>query len=253
MGQSFITLPSSNVADSSHSSQSQPNRVSLRLEKRGQAYINLPDVGLLQLVVSPSPQIFLTPRSQVGSLEGGQRWPAEGDARGEDPTRLEGGEWHLSPPFVRQSLLEVSEIFQGNARNIFKSQLPGVHLSPEAGETVKLRTSMFQIQANTLLQQSEANLAWGFQEQEEECHGRMGPGVKKQQAEQGHDSGSSARTQDVGSSRRNSRGVLGTALRRAAPDSLAEWQEALYMQLSPEEDSSQSSPGTSREGGNSLS
>lgn len=81
VGQSFITLPSSNVADSSHSNQSQPNPVSLRLEKRGQAYIHLPDVGLLQLVVSPSPQIFLTPRSQVGSLQGGQRWPAEGGCK----------------------------------------------------------------------------------------------------------------------------------------------------------------------------
>lgn len=63
---------------------------------------------------------------------------------------------------MRQSLLEVSEIVQHIMRNAVRPQLPGVHLSPLArGKTLRLRTSVFQIQANSVFQQSEANLAWG--------------------------------------------------------------------------------------------
>lgn len=80
--------------------------------------------------IPPSPQILLIPRSQAGQLEGGQRWLAEGGCKMGRPHQTQGREWHLSPPFVRQSLLEVSEVFQGNTRNMSKPQLPGVHLSP---------------------------------------------------------------------------------------------------------------------------
>lgn len=95
------------------------------------------------------------------------------------PTRPTGGEQHPSPPFKRQSLLEVSEIDRGNASNVSKPQLPSVHPSPlRWGKTVRLRTSVPQIQASAVLQQSEANLALGFRRQDEGRHGRTEPGER---------------------------------------------------------------------------
>ena len=95
------------------------------------------------------------------------------------PTRPTGGEQHPSPPFKRQSLLEVSEIDRGTASNVSKPQLPSVHPSPlRWGKTVRLRTSVPQIQASAVLQQSEANLALGFRRQDEGRHGRTEPGER---------------------------------------------------------------------------
>lgn len=112
------------------------------------------------------------------------------------PTRPTGGEQHLSPPFKRQSLLEVSELDQGNTRNVSRPQLPRVHLSPlRWGKTVGLRTSVSQIQASAVLPQSEANLALGFQRQDDGCHGRTEPGertarrARTRQRQQGMDTG----------------------------------------------------------------
>lgn len=112
---------------------SQPKSSSQWLEKSGILYVHiyLPATGLLQLAGPPPPK---PPQSLVprrGQLEGGQRWLAEGAGRKMGiPTQPKGGERHLSPPFKRQSLLEVSEIYQGNARKVSKPQLPSVHLSP---------------------------------------------------------------------------------------------------------------------------
>lgn len=108
----------------------------------------------------PAPAHLLTARpDQVEG--GGQRWFAEGDARWGDHTRPT-GERHFSPPFMRQSLLEVSKIFPGNTEKHFQASACQVFISPpEMGGTVKLRTGVSQLQANTLLQQSEANLAVG--------------------------------------------------------------------------------------------
>lgn len=59
----------------------------------------------------------------------------------EKPTWPTGGEQRLSPPFKRQSLLEVSEIDRGNTSNVSKPRLPSVHLSPlRWGKTVRPRT-----------------------------------------------------------------------------------------------------------------
>lgn len=81
--------------------------------------------------VPPSPHLLLIPCSQAGSTGGWAEMTCRGGAIWGDPTR--GEEWHFPPPFMRQSLLEVSEIFQGNTRNISKPPQPGVHLSPEVG------------------------------------------------------------------------------------------------------------------------
>lgn len=113
VGQSFITSTPQlqRPVDSSHSIVSQPNPSSQWLEKSGILYVHiyLPAMGLLQLAgFSPAlnSSSSLVPRQ--GQLEAGQRWLAEGNARWGDPTRPKGGEWHFSPPFMRQSLLEVS-------------------------------------------------------------------------------------------------------------------------------------------------
>lgn len=111
---------------------SEPNPSSQLLEKRRQVYSMstytfLPQ-GFSNWQDSPSPQILLIPCSQAGSI-GGQAEVAcrGGNARWGDPTRPKGGEWHPSPPFMRQSLLEVSDL---SGQHISKPQLPGVHLSP---------------------------------------------------------------------------------------------------------------------------
>ena len=81
----------------------------------------------------------------------------------EKPTQPTGRKQHLSPPFKRQSLLEVSEIDRGNASNVSKPRLPSVHLSPLRWGDGQAEESASQTQASAVLQQSEANLALGFQ------------------------------------------------------------------------------------------
>ena len=86
--------------------------------------------------VLPSPQLLLASSflmARQGQVEGGQRWLAEGDARWGDHTRPI-GERHFSPPFMRQSLLEVSKIFPGNTKKHFQASACQVFISPpEAG------------------------------------------------------------------------------------------------------------------------
>lgn len=77
------------------------------------------------------------------------------------PHQAQGRRMAFSSTFYETKLLEVSKIFQANTRKVSKPPLPGVHLS-RGGETVKMRTCVPQIQANTLRQQFEANLALGF-------------------------------------------------------------------------------------------
>lgn len=110
---------------------------------------------------------------------------------------------------------------------------------------------MSQTQANALLQQSEANLALGFQGQDEGCHSRDGAWREA--------TASRVRTQQwqqcrhrTSASNDATAGIFWAWLSSEPPPTLSPpRQEALYMQLSPEEDPSQSSPGTAREGGSS--
>lgn len=97
--------------------QSQPEPSNPWLEKRSRGdpmstYAVLPR-GFSNRQDAPTLKASSSP-SQVGSTGG---WVEMACAGGEHkmgiPTRPE-GERHLSPPFMRQSLLEVSPIFHGN-------------------------------------------------------------------------------------------------------------------------------------------
>lgn len=78
-----------------------------------------------------------------------------------------------------------------------------------------------------------------------------GSGVRKQQVERGHDSGSSVQTQDVSFKRCNSRGIVGTAQVRAAANSLASSRRHCTCNSVQRKILASPSPGTSREGGSS--
>lgn len=147
-----------------HCRSARPQQSVAGEEKSGILYVHiyLPAAGLLQLAGFPpalKSSSSLIPRQ--GQLGGWAEMACRGgDARWGDPTRPKGGKWHPSPPVRRQSLLEVSEL---SKQHVPQPRLPGIHLSPwRWGETVKLRPSVSQIQADALLQQFEANLALGF-------------------------------------------------------------------------------------------
>lgn len=122
--------------------------------------------------IPPSPQVLLIPRSQAGSRSQvglirervGRDGLQRGDARWGDPTRpseKNGTFLHLSR---ETKLLEVSVIFSGQCEKHIQASAARCSPFPSgAGETLRLRTSVFQIQANSVFQQFEANLALGFQ------------------------------------------------------------------------------------------
>lgn len=166
VGQSFVTLPSFGCQRTPTMPLSLSPTPAVSGWRREVRYTLCPHIPSCRGAsptgrIPPSPQILLIPHSQAGSIgRVGRDGLQRGDARWGDPTRPKGGKWHPSPPVRRQSLLEVSEL---SGQHVPQPRLPGVHLSPwRWGETVKLRPSVSQIQADALLQQFEANLALGF-------------------------------------------------------------------------------------------
>lgn len=220
--QSFITLPAPN--DSS---------LQLKEEKSGILYVHiyLPATGLHQTAGSPSP-CFLSPLipGRISERVGRDGLQGVRVLRWEDHTRpLENGTFfHL----VIQTSLR-SKVFKVRHRSKLWPSV-GVHPlfwgwgdAQAEGECVPDKT-------NSVYNSLKQTWPWGSE-------GRIRMGlVRRQQAEQRQwqqcaDAGHQLQTMQQ-------QGCPGHSSDRTAPNSLASRWEALYMQLSPEETSSQSKP-----------
>lgn len=123
-GQSFITLPGCKCLRTPAISLSfiaQPN--SQWLEKSGILYVHiyLPAAGLHQMAEFSQPSVFLTPRSQAGSIRGWAEMARRAGCKIGRPHQTPERRRAYSPPFMRHSLLEVSKELSGQHKKHFQA------------------------------------------------------------------------------------------------------------------------------------
>lgn len=166
VGQSFLTLPSFGCQQTPAiplSLRAQHKQSVAGEEKSGILYVHiyLPAAGLLQLAGFPP-----APKSSSSSFPGRVHWRVDRDGLQRGGCKM--GRPHQTRGRRMASFSTCYETTPPCGLRSFRAthfQASAARCSPfpfEVGETVKLRPSVSQIQANALLQQFEANLALGF-------------------------------------------------------------------------------------------